>query len=197
VTGTWQRYYAAAGDEPRPTLVDALARHEAEGRAPGLAVDLGCGSGRDTVELLRRGWRVVAVDAERAGIEALEARPEAVEADGRLETVVATFAEARWPDADLVNASFSLPFMPPPEFTAVWARLVASLRPGGRFAGHLFGVRDEWAPAPDMTFLTRAEAEALFDGFEVESFEEIERDGPGALVASKRWHGFFVVARRP
>jgi tellurite methyltransferase len=197
VTGTWERYYAAAGDEPRPTLLDALARHQAEGRPPGQAVDLGCGSGRDTAELLRRGWRVVAVDAEQAGIEALEARPEAGAAAGRLTTVTATFADARWPEADLVNASFSLPFMPPPEFARVWARLVASLRPGGRFAGHLFGVRDEWAPAPDMTFFTREEAEALFDGFEFESFEEIDREGPGALVASKHWHGFFVVARRP
>ena len=29
-----------------------------------LAIDLGCGDGRDVVEILRRGWNVVAVDAE-------------------------------------------------------------------------------------------------------------------------------------
>ena len=59
----WSRYYAAAGQDPRETLLAALERFDAEGRA-GLAVDLGCGTGRDTFELLRRGWRVLAIDAQ-------------------------------------------------------------------------------------------------------------------------------------
>ena len=65
---SWTRYYAAAGNEPRETLVHALTLHDSEGRPPGLAVDLGSGTGRDTFELLRRGWRVLAVDAEPAAI---------------------------------------------------------------------------------------------------------------------------------
>jgi trans-aconitate methyltransferase len=35
------------------------------------AVDLGCGAGRDTAELLRRGWRVLAIDAEAEAIRRL------------------------------------------------------------------------------------------------------------------------------
>lgn len=194
---TWQRYYGAAGEAPRETLLDALRRHESEGRPPGFAVDLGCGSGRDTLELLRRGWNVLAVDGEAKAIELLAAQPDAAAAGERLQTLVASYAEARWPAADLVNASFSLPFSPPPVFAETWERVVASLRPGGRFSGHLFGVRDEWAPAPDITFHTREEVDELIAGFEVESFEEVERDGPGALVAMKRWHGFFLVLRKP
>src|SRR5439155_13843113 len=40
----WSRYFAVAGDDPRPTLLEALARFD----SPGLAVDLGAGTGRDT-----------------------------------------------------------------------------------------------------------------------------------------------------
>src|ERR1044071_880846 len=39
-----------------------------------LAVDLGCGDGRCAVEMLRQGWRVVAVDSEPEGIARLVGR---------------------------------------------------------------------------------------------------------------------------
>ena len=66
----WARYYDASGDDPRKTLLAAVERFA----APGLAVDLGCGTGRDTVELLRRGWHVVAIDSEEEAISRLHAK---------------------------------------------------------------------------------------------------------------------------
>jgi len=65
----WSRYYDAVSDDPRETLLDALDRFD----APGVAADLGCGTGRDTVELLRRGWQVVAIDSEEEAIRRLRA----------------------------------------------------------------------------------------------------------------------------
>ena len=197
MSDTWARYYAASGTEPRETLLDALARREAEGVEPGLAVDLGCGTGRDTLELLRRGWRVVAIDAEPRAIVTLRAEPVAQAAGEALDAVLASFVDAEWPSADLVNASFSLPFCAPDGFAGTWRRIRDSLRPGGRFAGNLFGDRDGWAPADDVTFLTRAEVDELLAGLEVERLEEIERDGRTALGTPKHWHVFHVVARRP
>src|SRR5262245_722378 len=150
---SWTRYYDAAGDAPRDTLLAALERFE----DPGGAVDLGCGTGRDTIELLRRGWRVTAVDAEPEALRRLLARV----ANGErrlLETQASRYEDAVLPACDLVNASWSLPFCTPQRFAEVWARIVASLRPGGRFSGQLFGDRDGWAPADDITFLTRGEA---------------------------------------
>ena len=165
----WQRYYAAAGEAPRETLLEALARFEEEGQPPGLAVDLGCGAGRDTFELLRRGWRVVAVDAETRAIELLLDHPDVASHHDRLETVVARLAEADWPEAVLVNASFSLPFCPPAEFERTWQRVVDSLAHGGRFCGQLFGERDGWAPADNLTFHSRAQVEELLAGLDVET----------------------------
>jgi len=185
----WNRYYAAAGTDPRDTLLDAVSRFD----HPGLAVDLGCGNGRDTLELLRRGWRVTAIDGQREAIELLRAQ---AGEDPRLETHVATYADATWPASDLVNASWSLAFCAPDVFASVWQRIVSSLREGGRFCGQLFGDRDGWAPADDVTFLPRNQAEELFAKFELERFEEVDEDSQTATGDAKHWHVFHVVARR-
>jgi tellurite methyltransferase len=185
----WARYYDAAGAEPRETLLTAL-----EGfAAPGVAVDLGCGTGRDTLELLRRGWRVVAIDSEPEAIKRLRAK---VGDEERLQTQVARYEDAALPSCDLVNASWSLPFCAAEVFGVVWERTVDSLRPGGRFCGQLFGERDEWSTEDDMTFHTRAQAEALFNLFQLERFDEVEEDGKTALGKPKHWHVFNVVARK-
>jgi SAM-dependent methyltransferase len=191
VSDRWLRFFAAAGDDPRATLLEALARLEAEGRAPGTAVDLGAGTGRDTAELLRRGWRVVAVDAHPEAVARLRALGDGVE------VVQAAFDEAEWPDADLVNASFALPFAAPDAFARAWARIRASVVPGGRFCGQLFGPNDQWAPSPDMSFQSRGEIERLLDGWVVERLDELDQDGQTAVGERKHWHLFHVVARRP
>ena len=188
----WSAFYdAVAKRPPHETLLGALDRFD----APGFAVDLGCGDGRDTVELLRRGWRVFALDAQEEAIRRLRER--VVDADaGWLETRVASFEDARWPAADLVNSSFALPFCPPVHFDAVWTRVRASIRRGGRFSGHLFGDRDGWVATRDMTFHSRDDAEALLAGLELERFDEVEEDGETATGNPKHWHVFHVVAHR-
>jgi len=193
MSDTWIRYYEAAGTDPRETLRHALALFEAEQSRPGIAVDLGCGTGRDTLELLRRGWTVYAIDAEPEALKCLRA---SVGDHPSLHTSVASFVDAEWPRCQLVNSSFALPFARPSEFTGLWSRIVESLAPGGRFAGQLFGERDEWASEDEMTFHTREAATALFDAFELEQFEEVEEDGQTATGTPKHWHLFHVVARK-
>jgi tellurite methyltransferase len=188
----WSAFYDAVSQRPpHETLLRALDAFE----TPGLAVDLGCGDGRDAVQMLGRGWRVLAIDAEEEAIARLRARV-GDDAPGRLETEVARFEDATWPQADLVNASFSLPFCAPEHFGGVWRHVVASIRAGGRFSGQLFGDRDEWAARPEMTFLSRFAAGALFAGFELEQFDEVEADGKTALERPRHWHVFHVIARR-
>ena len=190
----WDSYYShIEGRKVRPLLLQVLAAFP-EDAAPGTAIDLGCGDGTETAHLLRRGWRVLAVDAEPRAIERLGAKvpPEALQ---RLRTQVAFFHAVDWIPADLVHASLSLPFCPPERFTAVWEGLTASLKPGGRFAGEFFGVRDGYAGTADMTFLSADQARALFDGFEVESFHELEEDGE-STDGPKHWHIITVIARK-
>jgi hypothetical protein len=100
-------------------------------------------------------------------------------------------------DADLIHAGFSLPYCRPEAFPDVWEGIRSALRPGGRFAGQLFGVRDTWATSKDdMSFFEVERARGLFDGLELESFVEEEEDGE-AWGEMKHWHVFHAIARRP
>lgn len=191
----WRRYYAKTGGRPpRETLLFALDRFDAEA-GPGQAVDLGCGGGRDTIEMLRRGWSVLAIDEEREAIATLRARPD-LPPGGRLEPRLARFDETDWPAADLVNSSFALPLCPRTRFSSLWRRIRDSLRPGGRFSGQLFGERDSWMGDPGMIHLTRQGAELLLTGLEVEMFREEEEDAVTPRGSLKHWHVFHIVARR-
>ena len=189
----WTEYYErTAGRPPRRTLLAALERFgPSAGRR---AVDLGCGDGRDTVALLQQGWQVLAIDAEPAAIERLGARE--LPPGAALETRCARFEDAAWGEADLINASFALPLVPPARFPALWARILASLKPGGRFSGQLFGERDAWRGEKAITFLVRAEVERLLHGFAVELFEEEESDAATPYGKRKHWHLFHIVARK-
>ena len=109
----WPGYFASVlGKGARETLVAALDSFAREGFTEGLAVDIAAGEGRDALELLRRGWRVVATDNHPDAFPLLWSRvPEA--SRPRLTTVEVDFAEMQVPDCDLVNASFALPFCKP------------------------------------------------------------------------------------
>ena len=194
--GAWSAYYEKTGHRPpRDTLVRALDAFDGEPAGNRLAVDLGCGGGRDIVELLRRGWTVLAIDAEKTAIERLAARDE-LPGTGRLETRIGRFEDVEWPVADLVNSSFALPLCPPPAFPGLWSRLVASLVPGGRFAGQLYGDRDEWVGDPSITFHAAEEVDALLDGFDIEHLREEEDESVTPRGLPKRWHIFHIVARK-
>ena len=191
----WADYYAATADRPpRRTLLEALARF-GPSESPRSAVDLGCGDGRDTIELLRRGWSVLAIDAEPAAIERLQKRADLPE-DARLSCLCRRFEDAAWPAVDLVNASFSLPLCPPDRFPDLWRRIVASLKPGGRFSGQLYGDRDGWVGRPGMTHMDRAAAERLLAELRVELFDEEETDSITPRGKPKHWHIFHIVAQR-
>lgn len=195
----WPGYFAAAsGGAPRETLLSALSLFEAQPGfdAAGLvAVDLGCGEGRDTAELVRRGWNVVAIDGHEEAFTHLQNRAD-IAAWDRLEMRLCAFEEAQIPACRLLNASFSLPFCHPERFAALWRIITTAIEPGGRFAGQFFGERDSWAKLADRSHQTRDEVEALLRGFAIEELREDERDGTDCTGAGKHWHVFHVVARR-
>lgn len=181
----WRAYYdATAGRPPRPTLLWALERFDTEacGRR---AADLGCGDGRDTVELLRRGWSIIAIDAEPAALERLQGRLDLPPA-ARLVTCCGGFQDVTWPEVDLVNSSFALPLCPAPLFPALWQKITASLASGGRFTGQLYGERDSWAGDPAMTFFREPEARQLLEGYITELFDEEESDAVTPRGEAKR-----------
>jgi SAM-dependent methyltransferase len=99
----WTKYYEAQlGRAPRPLYLDAVARFD----RPGRAVDLGCGDGTESLDLLARGWRVYAVDQQPAALSILTSRTPAGARD-RLTAVLGSFAEVSLPPAELVYAGLA------------------------------------------------------------------------------------------
>jgi len=75
-------------DEPRPELKEVL-----EGRPPGRALDLGCGTGADATYLAQEGWEVVGVDFVAEAIEKAKAR--ALDAGSTVRFVVGDVTKLR------------------------------------------------------------------------------------------------------
>ncbi len=192
----WPGYFSAVLGKPaRETLIAALEAFEGDRKKPGLAVDLGAGEGRDTLELLKRGWRVVAIDGDPQAFGHLW--PRVPEADRpRLTTEEALFGDVRIPACDLLNASFALPFCEPRDFSGLWGKVVAAIKTGGRFAGQLFGDRDSWAKLPDRSHHSREEVERMFQSFDFEMMKVEEKDESPDVRNPKHWHVFHIVARK-
>lgn len=193
-------YDAMQGKGPRELLLQTLELFDRWNASEGvrLAVDIGCGEGRDTAELLRQGFRVFAFDGQEEGIQRLLSRPDLPpNADVNLTARVIRYEYASWPRCNLANAAYSLPFCPPDVFPLLWQRIRVSLLSGGLFCGQLFGDRDGWAGQHSMTHQTRQEAEALLSPFQIEHFSEEEHDGTTAVGTPKHWHVFHFIARKP
>lgn len=200
----WTDFYAQqTGRSVRPVFVAALeawrAADDGRGSVPD-AVDLGCGDGVESRALLEAGFRVLAIDADPGVVERVTAGVDDAERD-RLTVRRASFDEiaplggtVELPDADLVYAGFSLPFCTPDVFERLWVGIRASLRPGGLFAGQLFGPHDDFAAWPEMNTHDLDDVHGLLDGLQVLTLQEEDREG-NSFTGRKHWHVFHIVAR--
>lgn len=192
--GHWHAYYQATQTpRPRPHLVQALEHFEPT--VPRTAIDVGCGTGRDTLFLAGRGFRVTAFDSEPDAVETVLRQ---VGERSEVRAVQARFDTFDYHPVGLVNASASLFFCEAPVFDDVWCRIRNSILPDGLFCGQLLGPEDSWCSMErfDGNALDRARLDDLFRGFEILNITE--RNGPGttALGNPKHWHYWTVIARK-
>lgn len=188
----WNAYYKAVNQRPpRKTILTALAAFE----APGFAIDLGCGIGRDTIAILQQNWQVLAIDKSPDAIAQLKI--DLADFSPQLQTQVSRFEDLEITQtADLINASFCLPFCDAKAFPHFWEKIIKALNPGGRFCGHLFGDRDSWKESGLIHCYNRAEVETLLKPFAIELLEEEEHPGKTPLGEDRDWHIFHIVARK-
>lgn len=195
----WDKYYKnKMYQPPRQLIVDALAYF----KNPGTAIDLGSGVGNEAAFLLNNGWKVWAIDAQPKAAQLLMERNDIHSLD-KLITITATFdQELKWedlPQVDFVYASYSLPFSNPEKFDYVWKQVKEKILPGGRFAGHFFGLNYKGFTAQEMknmTFLTLENVHHLFQDFTIEYFRESEKDGLSGTGRNVHSHIFEVIARK-
>ena len=123
--------------DPLPELAE-LARH----RAPGRALDLGCGTGSNVIYLTRLGWEAIGVDFAPQAIEIARSRAAAAGASARF--IVGDVTRLR--DAG-ISGSFDLVIdigcyhaIPASRRDAYRTQVAAVTRPGGDL--YLAGVAD-------------------------------------------------------
>jgi cyclopropane fatty-acyl-phospholipid synthase-like methyltransferase len=139
------------------TPPELVAFVEGEGRAPGRALDLGCGTGTNVVYLARHGWDAVGADFSPRAIGLAHRRARDAGVGHAARFIVADVT--RLPD---LGAPFDLALdigclhSVPPERRADYARgLVARLAPGATYLLYAF------CP-PDRFGIARSDVEQLF-----------------------------------
>jgi tellurite methyltransferase len=194
----WAAYYRWTSKRPPRELVIRVLDHltwEGKENKPGTAIDLGCGAGNDSLELLRRGWNVLAIDGQEGAVKFLERRvPPRLRSS--LTCLVDRMEDLELPRADLIYASFSLPFCTPAEFPTIWSKIRSAIRPGGHFAGQLFGNLDEWNGRRPMCFHTVQQVRTLSRGFKLELLRETSEAG-NSFDSPKHWHYFDLILGKP
>ncbi|HXC33688.1 MAG TPA: methyltransferase domain-containing protein [Verrucomicrobiae bacterium] len=166
--------------EPTPLVVKF-----ATGLAPGKALDLACGAGRNAIWLAEHGWEVTAVDGAQVAIEILQAR--AAERGLTVNTVVADLEKgefeiepSRW---DLIAMCYYLQ-------RNLYEPAKRGVRPGGVLISivHITGPGEAASPHR----LLPAQLEKYFAGWEILHRHE------GKPNDSAHHHAVAeIVARRP
>jgi len=158
----WESRYAAGergGRKPSPLVIQAMDF----GGAPGRALDLACGAGRNALLLAKNGWDVTAVDGSPTAIQVVQRRAKrlGVEIDARVIDLV-TDAPLPFPDQafDLVSVILFL-------HRPLYAEVKRVVRAGGIIAAAAH-MTDVEAPPMNPDFLLEAgELETYFAGCEI------------------------------
>lgn len=98
---------------------------------PKKAVDLGCGSGRDTIALLKNNWNVLSIDRENTEPFIRNQLTKRELANFRFKQCL--FGEMMLPKVNLIVANFSLPFSKKDLFNNIWKNITNSILDGRIF----------------------------------------------------------------
>ncbi|HLI14736.1 MAG TPA: class I SAM-dependent methyltransferase [Acidimicrobiales bacterium] len=183
----WDERFASHDwpSEPDDALVEL-----AGGLAPGTALDLGCGPGRNAIWLARRGWRVTGVDASAVGLALASAR-------AREAGVEITWVQADLLAYDVVPAAAELVVLanvhlPPPEHRRLVELAKRALAPGGHLfviGHHLDSLGRAGPPDPERLYTEERLRDEL-SGLVVEVLEQRTRaggEGEAPLVDLVAW----------
>jgi SAM-dependent methyltransferase len=153
-------------------------RELGEGLAPGRALDLACGEGRNAIWLARRGWTVTGVDFAGVGLE--KARRHAAEHDVSVDWIEADLRTWQPPAAAFDLVALLYLHLRADELDPVLRAAATAVAPGGKLflVGHDRVNIEEGVGGPQnpAVLYTPEEIVASLDGLEIERAERVTRD---------------------
>ena len=187
-----EKYYENTKNFKQHKNVSKFIKFDIE---PGYAIDLGCGAGRDTVCLIKNGWKVLAIDRENVSSLIIEKLNNKELKNFRFKQQ--NFEDIILEKNNLIVANYSIPFCDKKIFKTFWEKITDSILVNGYFVGNFFGINDEWKNIrDDMVFIEKEQVKKLFENFEIIDFKEIEENSKTGMGDMKHWHIFNVIAKK-
>ncbi|RUR15416.1 class I SAM-dependent methyltransferase, partial [Legionella sp. km535] len=163
------------------------------------AIDFGAGVGHETLLLLQKGYKVLAIDNQKSALNILLNRKDIKPYQNHIQTYESSFEKLNLKNnskSDIVIASFALAFCKPKQFKQFWQQVTENIKPGGYFIGNTFDpgfTAFDKKDHDNMTFHTKNETIKLFDDFEILTLNEIKKE---ATISGKFDHYYEIVARK-
>lgn len=127
-----EKYYENTKDAlPHKNIKEFIKINNKQGKA----IDLGCGTGRDTVFLVKNNWNVLAIDREDTK-EIISSKLN-IEEMKKVRFSSQTFEEIKLEENNLIVANFSIPFCSKEHFNEFWNKIVDSITKGWLFCRKL------------------------------------------------------------
>lgn len=105
----------------------------------GNAIDLGCGSGRDTIFLIKNNWNVTAIDREDTQ-NIIEANLNTEDLK-KFKFMCQNFENIKLYKNDLIVSNFSIPFCSKNYFNDFWNKIVNSINNGRILCWEFFWIK--------------------------------------------------------
>ena len=183
----WTNYQNETyGDDVCKLLVEFLDNYKIDN-----AIDLGCGSGNETVYMIKNGIKVLAIDRQLNQDFILNRLSD--NEKKMISFKESSFEDVELPKTKLLTAFFSVPFCNPNNFDELWTKIYNSIEDNGYFVGQLFGDRDAWNVVESINTFSIDKVKEYLKNYNIIKLEEIEyvRESD-----NKKWHFYDIMAQK-
>ncbi len=183
----WTNYQNETyGDDVCKLLIEFLDNYKIDN-----AIDLGCGSGNETVYMIKNGIKVLAIDRQLNQDFILNRLSDSEKQ--LISFKKSSFEDVELPKTKLLTAFFSIPFCNPNNFDELWTKIYNSIEDNGYFVGQLFGDRDAWNVVESINTFSIDKVKEYLKNYNIIKLEEIEyvRESD-----NKKWHFYDIMAQK-
>ncbi|MBR3198528.1 MAG: class I SAM-dependent methyltransferase [Bacilli bacterium] len=183
----WTNYQNKTyGDDVCKLLIEFLDNYKIDN-----AIDLGCGSGNETVYMIKNGIKVLAIDRQLNQDFILNRLSD--NEKKMISFKESSFEDVELPRTNLLTAFFSIPFCNPNNFDELWNKIYNSIEDDGYFVGQLFGDRDAWNVVDSINTFPIDKVKDYLKKYRIIKLEEVEyvRESD-----NKKWHFYDIIAQK-